>query len=245
MLTDDAAAHPADSGPRTPRLPDCSAAVALKLLDMLAVLALRLTSDIRNFVVGAPVAPPEGKARKVRKAPVPACSLLVKSLNQLNKIANDNIRVLVKADAPEALIAERRLQTGNLLYDMGNALLDILAAEMALIGENMEPPTTDKFIKTLATLSRIVNNAEKMREKGAKVRNAECGVRNDEPGVGAQHVAPAGVDNVQAVEEGLEPGQSPAPSPKPQVQAELDVMDGVDDMDDVDELLLTERADLP
>ena len=237
------------------QLPDSSVSitVALKLLEMLAVLAVRLAADIKNFVVGAPVPPPEGKARKARKVPVPACSLLVKSLNQLNKIANDNIRLLVKAEAPESLIAERRLQAGALLYDMGNALLNILAAEFALIGANPEPPTTDKFIKTLATLSRIVNNAEKMREKGAKVRNADCGVRNEqsevagpesgvETGEGATHVCAAGqastpeLARVQAVAEGPE---------------NMDAVDGVDFVDDVDvadeldELLLTELADRP
>ena len=219
------------------QLPDSSVSitVALKLLEMLAVLAVRLAADIKNFVVGAPVPPPEGKSRKARKPPVPGCSLLVKSLNQLNKIANDNIRMLVKAEAPEALIAERRMLAGTLLYDMGNALLDMLAAELALIGANPEPPTTDKFIKALATLSRIVNNAEKMREKGAKVRNAECGVRNEQPGVGGPEsgVAAVGAQHVAPV---CEPAHVPAVAEGPET------VDGVDEMD---ELLLTERADRP
>ena len=238
----------ADSGPRTAGLSDCSTAVALRFLDLLVVLALSLAADIRNFVVGAPVPPPEGKSRKTRKIPVPACSLLVKSLNQLNKIANDNIRMLVKAEAPEAMIAERRMQAGTLLYDMGNALLDILAAELALIGENPEPPTTDKFIKTLATLSRIVNNAEKMRKKGGKVRYAECGMRNEDPGAISGEASTPELARVQADEAGPEVGaQHVAPVCEPaRVQANVEgpaEMDDVDVVDEMDELLLTERAD--
>ena len=261
---------PSDSGPRTPRLPDSSVSitVALKLLDMLAVLAVRLAADIANFVVGAPIPPPEGKSRKTRKAPVPACSLLVKSLNQLNKIANDNIRMLVKAEAPEALIAEQRMRAGNLLYNLGGMLLSILEAEtgqMARAAAPLEPATTDKFIKTLATLSRIVSNAEKMREKAAKVRNAECGVRNaggelsasnmgatgqasaselarvqageGGPAVGALHVAPAG-----------EPAQGQA-TEHPETVDEVDGVDFVDDDDEeLDEftlMLLNDKPDRP
>ena len=260
---------PADSGPRTPRLSDCSTAVALRFLDLMVVLALSLAADIRNFVVGAPVPPPEGKGRKTRKPPVPGCSLLVKSLNQLNKIANDNIRMLVKSEAPEALIAEQRMRAGNLLYNLGGMLLSILEAEtglMARAAEAPDPATTDKFIKTLATLSRIVSNAEKMREKAAKVRNAECGVRNEESGVGAvgaQHVAPGELARVQAGEEAPNVGaQHVAPAGEPaqvQVSAEhpetvdgVDEVDLVDFVDDDDEeldewtlMLLNEKPDRP
>ena len=267
---------PADSGPRTPRLSDCSAAVALRFLDMLAVLALRLAADIANFVVGAPVPPPEGKVRKARKPPVPGCSLLVKSLNQLNKIANDNIRMLVKAEAPEALIAEQRMRAGNLLYNLGGMLLSILEAETGLMARNaapLEPATTDKFIKTLATLSRIVSNAEKMREKAAKVRNAECGVRNEQSGVGGPESGVAAVRatgeasaselaRVQAGEGGPavgaqhvapgEPAQGQAVAEGPETVDEVDAVDDVnfvdDDEEELDEwtlMLLNEKPDRP
>ena len=242
---------------------------------MLAVLAVRLAAGIANFVVGAPVPPPEGKARKTRKPPVPGCSLLVKSLNQLNRIATDNIRTLVRNKAPESLIAEQRLRAGNILHNLSGMLMSILEAETGLLVRNPEahePGTTDKFIKALATLSRIVTNAEKMREKAAKVWNAECGVRNEESGVASPESGVAAVcatgqasaselARAHSVEEQPAVGaQHVAPAELARAQADgelpetvdgVDEVDGVDYVDDDEELdeftlmLLNEKPDRP